>query len=170
MTVFAKNPAYGLEFPISQIQSELNNKLTWLGNNNIYGIIFNNAYNGDVIPESWVSNKEYKQVFINDKSTSQIGFYPIDRNVVARYATVQIIVTVNLQEAYGALIRDNERAYLEVQRIIDKYTNISEGGFKRGVQDVFSDFRTDNIKYLDMQPFECFSFEVEIAYNDNLCQ
>jgi len=168
MTVFAKSPAYGLEFPISKLQSLINSNLTWLGTNKIYGIIFKNAKKDNVIPEAWISNNEYKHIFNSDKSTSQIGFLPIDRNVRSKTATVQIICTIDLKKAYDANIRDNERAYLELQNIIETRYNTLEGSFKQGIEDVFSGFKTDNIKYLDMQPYDCFSFEVEMSYPNNL--
>jgi hypothetical protein len=171
MTVFAKSPAYGLEVSVSKLQTVLESALTWLGTNNIYGIIFKNADKDNIIPEAWVGDgaqgKEYIPVFNNDKSTSQIGFLPLDRNVLAKTSTVQIICTIDLIKAYGANIRDNERAYLELQNAIEQKSIVLEDSFKQGIEDVFSGFRTDNIKYLDMQPFDCFSFEVEISYPNN---
>jgi hypothetical protein len=170
MTVFAKSPAYGLEVSVSKMQTLLDSTLTWLGTTNIYGLIFRNAQKEDVIPEAWISNREYKQIFINDKSTAQIGFIPLDRNVLAKTATVQVVCTINLEKAYDASVRDNERAYLEFQNAIEKRNIVIEGSFKQGIQDVFAGFRTDNIKYLDMQPFDCFSFEVGMSYPNNpLC-
>lgn len=167
MTVFAKSPAYGLEVSISKLQNVIETNLGWLGTNNIYGLIFKNAKKDDIVPEAWISNNEYKQVFINDKSTSQVGFLPIDRNVLAKTATVQVIVTIDLQKAYGASIRDNERVYLDFQNIIERRNLVIEDSFKQGIQDVFSGFRTDNIKYLDMQPFDCFSFDIQMSYPNN---
>jgi hypothetical protein len=171
MTVFAKDTTYGLEAPVLKMQNLLESDLTWLGTINIYGIIFKNVRNDDIIPEAWIGTgirgKEYKQVFNSDKTTAQIGFLPIDRNIIAKTATVQIICTIDLIKAYGANIRDNERAYLEFQNAIEKRVKVLEDSFKQGVPDVFSGFKTDDIKYLDMQPFDCFSFEVEMSYPNN---
>lgn len=164
MSTFIKTPAYGLEVPVGKMQTMFDNNLSWLGTNNIYGIIFRNQSPEGLIPEAWITDTEYKNIFNNDNTTSQIGFLPLDRNITTHNATVKIIVTVNLEVAYGATTRDNERAYLEVEYIIEKRHRIIEGSFKQGIAEVFAGFRTDNIEYLDMQPWDCFSFEVEMSY------
>lgn len=174
MTVFAKNTTYGLESPVLKMQNLFESSLSWLGTINIYGIIFKNVNGDDIIPEAWtgtgVKGREYKQIFNDDKTTAQIGFLPLERNVISKTATVQIICTIDLEKAYDANIRDNERAYLELQNIIEKRNKVLEDGFKQGIEDVFAGFKTDDIKYLDMQPFDCFSFEVEMSYPNNpLC-
>jgi hypothetical protein len=121
--------------------------------------------------EAWSSGDEYKPVFNNDKVTSEIAFLPLDRNVISHVATVQIIVTVNLETAYGSNVRDSERAYLEIQNIIQERHRIEEGSFKQGVPSVFGGTRIDNIDYLDMQPFDVFSFDIIVSYpNDVGCQ
>lgn len=175
MTVFAKDTTYGVEVPVLKMQNLLNTTLTWDGTINIYGIIFKNKKDGDVIPEAWIGTgakgRDYKQVFNSDKTTAQIGFVVLDRNVISKTATVQIICTIDLEKAYSANIRDNERAYLELQNAIEERNIVIEGSFKQGIDDVFTGFKTDNIKYLDMQPYDCFSFDVEMSYPNNApCQ
>lgn len=170
MTVFAKDTTYGLETSVLRVQNLLNDNLPWLGTNNIYGIVFKNAKKDDVIPEAWIGNsgREYKEVFCNDKATSQIGFIVLDRDIISKSATVKIIVTINLEKAYNSSIRDNERAYLDFEKALKNSISFKDSVFNQGINDVFTGFRTNNIKYLDMQPFDCFSFELIMFYSSNL--
>jgi hypothetical protein len=171
LTVFAKDTTYGLEVPVLKMQNLFESDLPWIGTNNIYGIAFEAAKEDNIVLTAWVNEginrREQPEIFNNDKVTSVIGFLPISRDVISKVAIVQIICTIDLEKAYNANVRDNERAYLEFQNIIEQRHKVSEGGFKRGIDDVFAGFRTDNIKYLDMQPFDCFSFEVEMSYPNN---
>lgn len=170
--IFDKTDKYGLEVPVGNMQTVIDSELIWLGTNNIYGIIFKNKQKDGVVPEAWIGTgikgREYTQVFNDDKTTSQIGFLPLERDLTTRLALVQIIVTIDIEKAYDSNIRDNERAYLEVQNIVRVHHNIKEDSFKQGIEDVFKGFKIDNIKYLDQQPFDCFSFDVYMAYPNNL--
>jgi hypothetical protein len=166
MTVFAKATVYGLESPVKNLQTILDSDLTWLGSRNVYGLLFKNTKKDNIIPEAWISGNEYKQIFNTDKYATEIGFIEISRDVILGTAEIDIICTVNLNTIYGSNIRDNERAYLEFEVVIRKLVQ-EVTGFKRGIEDVFSGFNTDKIKYADMQPFDVFSFTCTVAYPKN---
>lgn len=171
MTVFAKNTLYGLEIAVKNTQDIIEQYLTWVGTNNIYNLLHRNKDEaGDTILEYWsglgVKGREYEQAFVNDKVTSCIGFLELDRNFNTKYANVDIICTVNLERAYNQNIRDNERAYIELMTVVEKLWIVED--FKRGIEDVFSGFKTANIMYADMQPFDVFSFTVNMAFDANL--
>ena len=61
-------------------------------------------------------------------------------------------------------------ALIYAKRIVDECPYINNlTGIKRGIEDVFSDFDTSQIKHRDMQPFFVFSFGCEITYSNQYC-
>lgn len=173
MTIFTKDTRYGIEQSVYLIQDILESELTWSGNVNIYGLLFKNKDNdGNTILEAWVNKgvnkREYRQVFNDDKLTATIGFIETDRDIINYRVTIDVIFTINLEKAYNQKVRDNERAYIEAHRAIEKAHQVTD--FKRGIDDVFAGYRTDNIQFLDMQPFDVFSFTIEVPYNNTTCQ
>jgi len=170
--IFAKQIRYGLEQQVYAMQEALEAKLSWNGTINIYGLLFKNAINDNYILEAWTGadrlGREYTQVFNQDKTTAQIGFIEVSRNPALKNAIVDIICTIDLEKAYNNNIRDNERAYLEFNHIISNINKVT--GFERGINNVFSGFRIDNIKYLDIQPYDAFRYRVEMVYNNSICK
>lgn len=175
MTVFAKDITYGLETTIKHLQEHIDSKLTWSGNNNIYGLIHRNSSEDGIIPEAYIgsgsNNKEYKQVFVNDKLTSSLGFLESgDRDLVnGRNVDIDVIVTMRLDLAFPDDLRNNELAMLQFERILKSFYAINTvESSKQGIENVFSEFYYDNIIYRDMHPWLVFSMRVNLFYNDNI--
>lgn len=176
MTVFAKSTAYGLESKIKDAQSVLNTYLSskWSGTLHIYGLIDRNLKNGVFIPEAY-DDKEYKQIFVNDKVSGTIGFYVTNRDYsdFMPSASVDAIFTVNIKDIHGNDLRNKDLAQIQARDALLKtgaFTII--GDIKEGIEEVFADFDQEQIKYRDMHPFYIFSFECELTYSskNNDCE
>ena len=179
MTVFAKDTTYGLESIIKDCQTFLNTKLSslWSGTIEVYGLLEKKLKNDIIVPEAWkgtaIGNKEYSEVFINDKVAATIGFVTTSRSLIPyKSATVDIIFTILLNKIYpNSTTRDKEKALLEAEKALEKFGGINEIiEVKEGVNDVFSGFDTDRIKYRDFHPWYVFSFSAELLYNDDSCR
>lgn len=186
MTVFAKDTVYGLESTIYGLQNHINtniaynatyNTLGWRGTVNVYGICYPTVRNGNRILEAYIGtgikNKEYSQVFINDKVTASIGFLEVgDRNLEdTKNVDVDVIVTMRLDLAYNSDLRSDELAMLQFERVLNSFHGIYNViSSKVGIEDVFSGFYIDDIQYRDMRPWLVFSMRVNLKYSDDICQ
>lgn len=179
MTVFAKDITYGLETTIKDCQNHLYDKLSilWGGTLDIYGIIEKNLKNDFIIPEvyigSGVGNKEYSQIFINDRISATIGFLIQSRSTIPyKSANVDVIFTLQINKIYPeSMTRDTEKALLQAQIVLENFGAIDQvQGIKENISDVFSDFSDSGIKYKDMHKWYVFSLNIDLEYTDNLCQ
>lgn len=185
MAVFAKATTYGLESKVKELQEYLDAKLfggnIWSGDSEIYGVM--NPLRKDLetgtitVPEAYkgtgANNKEYSEVFINDKVAVTIGFLVLDRSLLPyRSANIDIVFTILLPKIYPtSTTRDREKALLEAEKALENYGGIqSVLDVKEGVEDVFSDFDTERIKYRDMHPWYVFSLNIDLTYSDDSCQ
>ena len=173
MAVYLKNNAIGVDKEINFIISDLNTKLNVKRN---WGIdIFHKVYRdldtiGVFVPYSFYSDNEYREVFLNDKTNGEVGFYLSQNREVSDFVSVDcnIIFSVNLDKLdNGSLQREDERAIMTALSAIKYKYEVSE--IKTGLTNVFADFNTDRIRFRDMQPFLNFSFTVNINYKKNNC-
>ncbi len=176
MTVIAPATTYGIDTKIKQVQNYLDDGLTWT-TPLVYGRIYRNLKQVNesdvVIPEVYSSSKEYKQIFIDDKSNAQIGFYVTSRDGAEYTAEVDIIFTGNLIEIYGAsALRLDEKAIVEAKRVLidSGLLELLPGGFKYGIAEVFNDFEQSQIKHRDMHPFFVFSYSCLVPYTEDFCK
>jgi hypothetical protein len=188
MTVFAKNTTYGLETRVKEFQDYLNVELPqyWAKESDgtqhpeeiyIYGLVRKLLRDDSVYPEVYkgtgVKQKEYKELFIDDKVAASVGFLVLDRNPFQNHqANVDIIFTLRIDKIYpDSTTRDIEKALLEAEKVVERSTWVSNVlDIKEGIEDVFSDFETEPIKHRDMHPWYVFSLNVDLFYPDNSCQ
>jgi hypothetical protein len=179
MTVFAKDITYGLETTVKECQEFLNTNLPnyWSGELEIYGLVSPKQKDDIIVPEAWtgagVENKEYTEVFVNDKVAASIGFIIQDRSLIPyREANVDVVFTIRIDRVYpNSTTRDKEKVLLEAEKLLERFGNIQQvEGIKEGILDVFSGFDTDRIKYMDMHQWYVFSLNVNLAYVDDSCQ
>ena len=170
--IYAKAIPYGLDATIKRLQQHLDTYLSliWAGTFEIFGKIQRTETESGIIPEAYSSGNEYIQVFVNDNVACTIGFDLIDRTIDSvKKATVDVIFTLNLEEIHEDTLRNDEKALLEAQKVIEKSGLTKVILVKEGIKEVFSNFQYENIKYRDMQPWQVFSFRCELMYFDNLC-
>lgn len=179
MTVISKDIVWGLDDTVKNIQNYLDvslpNDYGWLGSIDIYGLIQPTLdKDNNVVPEfslgTGKKGREYSQIFINDKIAASIGFYEIDRDIESHYANLQVIVTLQIDRITGADIRENEKLFLQFENaLFDSGLCDNPTNFKKGIQEVFSDFYTEPIKHRDMHEWLVFSMDINVSYSNDLC-
>jgi hypothetical protein len=174
--IYAKSVTYGLDAKIYELQQDFEDQLPWQCENqevSIYGKIYPNPDSkNQIIPEAYIDENEYRQIFVDDKIPATIGFLVIGNRVTENSknrVNVDVIVTVNLDKIYTGRNRDDEKALLEVMRVIRSGTSIEALEIKEGVENVFSGFYIDNILFNNMQPWYVFSVNIDLEYEDDLC-
>lgn len=173
MATYAKNNAIGVDYEINQLISsldkELNTKKNW--GVDIYHKIYREFDDSGVyVPYTFVSGKEYKEIFLNDKVIGEVGFYISQNRSVSDFvsADCDIIFSLNLDSLDGgSLQREDEKAIMIAISAVEKKYDVSQ--VKTGLTNVFSDFDTERIKFRDMQPFLNFSLTVNLTYKKNNC-
>src|SRR3972149_1217820 len=144
--IYAKDNLYGLDAKINLIQRMLEKKLSlkW-GSLEIYGIIQENIKNGNLIPEVYTENGEYKELFFDDKVPAQICFRVLSRTVnnSSYTASVDVIFNTTLYGIHPNDNRETEKAMLEAYNVLLKcgYVN-TISGIKEGISNVYSGFYT----------------------------
>jgi hypothetical protein len=174
MSVIAPVENIGLDAKIYLIQKYLDGFFSelWAGDVVIYGRLHETIRNDKKTLEAYTIGKDYKEVFVNDKESCSVGFIEISRAIDRRTLTSKLsaVFTGNIKKLLAVDSRNDERIFLQIYHGLRKsmlINNISNP--KRGIDDVFSGFKTDSVKYRDMQPWFCFSFEIEVQYNENIC-
>lgn len=178
MTVFAKDITYGLETRVKEFQEYLNTKLAnyWSGELEIFGLVKPKLKDDIIVPEAYkgtgIGEKEYTEVFINDKVTASVGFILQDRSTLPdRKANIDIAFTLRIDRIYpNSTTRDIEKALLEAEKIIEGFFAVDNVlDIKEGITDVFAGFDTERIKHRDMHPWYVFSLNVDLPYYDDSC-
>lgn len=170
--IIAPATTYGIDTKIKMIQSYLNSSLSW-DTPYIYGRIhktIKKVNDSDVsIPEVYISDKEYRPVFINDTQNAQIGFLVTDRDIYS--ASIDVIFTGDLVKIYGASsLRLDEKAIIEAKRCLDSSGFVEVEGVKIGISEVFTAFDQSRIKHRDMHPFFVFSYTCRVPYTEDYCR
>ena len=129
--IIAPDTTYGIDTKIKQVQTYLNSNLTWTAPM-VYGRVYRNLKRvGEadvIIPEVYVKQKEYSQIFIDDTTNAKIGFDIIDREVNPYTAQVDIIFTGNVEKVYSpSASRLDEKAVIEAFRVLEDFIWIGTG-------------------------------------------
>ena len=167
--IFAKTTPYGLDAQLKRVQNYLNSNLPWAGTLAIYGKIQPTLRDKEVIPEVYISGKEYRDMFIDDKYSAEVGFIVKDRTFenFKPVAKVDVVFTVDLSKIYATALREDELCLIDAKEALKKSMLINSiTKIKTGIDEVFNGFDKDRIKHRDMQPWFVFSFETEISYNE----
>lgn len=176
--IIAPEILYGIDRPINEIQKVLEKIMLFNGKGirgdkwtecNIYGRINRNLRNDIYIPEIYIGNGEFKEVFVDDGKTAELGFYVkgeiINNNT--HTADIDIILSTDFRKL-GKM--------LNTEYLKSKLTNwlydtrmIEIGSVNEGVEKVFADFDKDRYKYRDMFPFGIISVETTLIYSNTIC-
>lgn len=164
----------GLDDKIHLIQKYLDKYLSgiWIAESIIYGRLHETIRDNKKIIEAYVARNDYKEVFVNDKEACSIGFIEISREIDKRIlkSKLNVVFTGNINKLLLTDARNDERIFLQIYNGLRKSMMISNiSNPKKGISDVFAGFDTDKIKYRDIQPWFCYSFEIEVQYNENIC-
>ena len=174
MAIYLKNNAVGVDAEINKCMNAINE---WLNVDSDWGIdIFHKVYRERqqdlFVPHAFVSGKEYREIFINDKAVGEVGFYLENTrdtaDTVHPNVDCEVIFSINLDKIdKGSLQREDERAMMMAFEAVSSYEEITQ--VKTELRNVFAEFDTDRIKHRDMQPFFNFSFTININYKNSNC-
>jgi len=169
--IYLKDNAIGVDKKINFCMQKINSLNTvkdW--NIDIFHRIYRERREDVYLPYRFVSGKEYKEAFLNDKTNGEVGFYLNNNRTTEGIAEVDcdIIFSLNLDKLdNGSLQREDERAIMMAFEAVEGFTKVLE--VKTELRNVFSEFDTERIKFRDMQPFLNFSFLVNFNYVNNNC-
>jgi hypothetical protein len=140
-----------------------------------YGRVYRNATKDGYIAEMYAGNKQYKEVYWNDKLYA-ISFFglgnPMQRATLST-ANVHLVFFVNLNKIKpGIAHRADEEVRNDVETITGRFSN----GFvltstELWLQNVLKEYpgsrRDERLKFVDMQPVHCFRLNFTISYDAN---
>jgi len=175
------NNAVGIDKAINSIQDSLIKSLfTDKGCNagwnedgfELYHKAYKNPTEKGVVPETYTQNstnqRDYQEVLLNDNKTSTV-FFTVDdtlpfTNENKIEANVSIFFQLNIEEIYDDLdYRQVEPSHNDVIRALRgcaAVKNIDQ--LVQTIPLVYSEFRTGNIQYDDMQPYHVFRVDVTV--------
>lgn len=166
--IYVTPKTYGIDTKIHLIQKSLDKlKSVWRDEVHVYGIIQETNRDGNVIPEIYTEEGEYKELFTDDSKTALICFRVLERNQVN--ASVDIIFNCNLGEIELAPNRYKEILIKEAKKNLIRCGYVTSiTGIKEGIKNVYSGFFIDKILNKDLYPFYVFSLTCDIQYHVEL--
>lgn len=165
----------GIDYAIQRMQNHLFKKLGW-SNFDIYGRVYKNISkkSGQVVPEAYIGNGEYKDVLTNDKKDAMVFFVDADEHTSISGHTftseVSVVFIVNLKKLYpNAVNRADTDVQIHADKIIRgaRIFNVTANTpitITKGLENVLSEFDTTNIKLSDFQPYHIFSIKGTLNY------
>lgn len=173
--IYANSIVFGIDAKIKLLQTYLDTKLKslWNGSIAIYGRVYNNQKEDGTYPEVWIGNNEYKEIYIDDRYSATVCFIVKERDVKNKgniSAIVDVVFSLNVNKALGSSIRNDEKIMLQIINLLRK-SQLAQptGESNTGVENVYTGYNIDTIKYRDMHPNFIFSIPCKIYYNENLC-
>lgn len=171
---FTRTSTIGIDTIVQSIQNDIYSNLTtrWGSNIDGYGRVYKNVdADGDVKPELYVGDKEYKQVYHNDGMIATFFFVDSDDHKTEdEYlftSDSKFVFMVNLDKAFDLdTDRSDEEAHRDVLEIMRNaaYERFTITGIDKGVNRALSEFDTKGIKFQDIHPYHCFSVNIKLSY------
>jgi len=166
----------GVDVEIDSLQKYLYDNIVckWnLDDFNGYGRVYKNKRNKLIIPEYYVSEKEYKEVLLDDRLNG-IMFFSTS-NFAKTYGTllvqdVDIIFTFNLSSLQFCEEREDEYIRQYIYSLMNQYSSKQEvKQITTGLNNVYSDYNGVADYFFDMQDFHHFKITTEIRYFNKNC-
>ena len=176
MNYLRQNPV-GVDLEISRIQSFLYDKIIerWcLEDFSGYGRVYKNKKNSLIIPEYYVSEKEYEDVLLDDRLNGIMFFSPSDNTEVYGDLLIQncdVIFTFNLKCLEFSNEREDEKIRQLVLGWLSDYKSNKDfvKQIKTGLTNVYNEYNGVANYFYDMQNFHHFKVTIELRYNNNKC-
>lgn len=172
--IYAASTLVGIDYQIYLLQFYLQDALDaiWTCEKSIYNRLYETERNGTNRLEANIGKRDYVEPFVNDNKSCVVGVRVNDRTIDNHrlIAGVDIIFTVNVQDALGTKEYQDEKVLMQAYRVIRAcglVNNLTE--IKTGIENVFTGIDTDNIKHRDLAPFMAFAFTCEMTYIEELC-
>jgi len=165
--------AFGIDAAIKRIQLQLYDSIVerWTNNINGYGRVYKNPRNFRKIPEAYVGNREYEDVYFDDKADANFFFLASDNasstDEMVFTNNVKVVFCLNLEECIEGNDRMDALAHkdaVEILRNISTSGMYEITGYETGLENVFSGYSITGIKHDDMQPYHCFAVNIDLNY------
>lgn len=175
MPLIQKIKPVGIDRIIDSIQKTLFNKLGWdtgtVYESNPRAYKTPGKLNGreGLIPEVFVSDKEYKEVYFDDTIDASSFFLVADsRTGDKNYSiVVSIIFQIKLDKIFSNIThRADEEAHRQVLDVLEKTTLVKINSLQTGIANVYSGLLVDQSKLDDMQPFHVFKVDMDVNYEN----
>jgi hypothetical protein len=168
MTIYAKTEPVGIDKAILKWQNRLENCFGDTIDIDVYGRLYiTERKDNKKVAEAYVSEKEYRDVFLDDRKSAIFGFL-VNENRTGFSLTkcnVELICSCNLEKIYGSDLRNDEETILTVLQIIQHYSlRPNQKQIKTGLANVFNGVSIDKFKFRDMQPWFNFSISFDLVY------
>jgi hypothetical protein len=139
----------------------------------VYGRAFRNERDGGVVPEVFVSGREYQDVMYNDKVDCTIFFDPADQvtynGAGQAQSEIGIVVQCNLHTLYPDKGRHaTELIERDVIDIIEAQTPFRVTGIVKGYPAIEMFAMTSRVRF-DMQPHYVFRLQTVVNYQYDNC-
>lgn len=175
MALILKTSPVGVDIPIANLQKDLFSKLPWetaVGSKGyqVFPRVNKNESKEGKLPEFFLKDNEYIEVFTDDKFTATSFFLVSDNRPVNEWieSDVDIIFQVNLKEAYPAITehRADEEAHADVYNAL-KHNAYSANitNIVIGISNVYSDLRIDQVQFDDMEPYHVFKLSLRVLHD-----
>ena len=182
MLVRKDNPV-GIDWHIDKLQTVLYPKLKvlWGINNDTdldcFSRVYRNQNNSGYVAELYTANKNYKEVYFNDKVSATLWFgvspeTKILANDNMMIANVHVVFFVNLSKIKPGTQRNDQEVRLDVQHLLDNLGAVH--GFKlqrevTGIEKILDEYpssrRDEGLRYkADQHPAHAFRFDIQLYY------
>lgn len=173
---YLKTEADGVDEPIKALQTYLyDNIVSNLGLNSFdgYGRVYKNRRDSLIIPEYYVSNKEYKEILLNDVKDGIMFFSPSSTSKAYGTLVIQpcdVMFTFNLSTLTDDNERDDEQVRQYVLWLLNQYTvDLGDKEIETDLRYVYRDYNGVSSYFYDMQEFHHFKIKIELRYNNKIC-
>lgn len=164
----------GIDKEIQSIQNVLYDSLIakWVNDLDGHGRVYKNIdQEGKMFPQWYMGQREYKDVYYNDRYSGVFMFVDGDNHTtedeVVYSADVKVVFMLDLSRVLPSEVdRADMFAQNDVVEILrnNAFNRFKITGITKGVKNVFQGFNTERIKFTDMQPYHCFSVNLNLTY------
>lgn len=166
----------GIDAEIAPLQTYLYDKIVckWnIEDFNGYGRVYKNKKSGLVVPEYYISDREYEEVLLDDRLNGIMFFSPSDFTQTYGSLMIQnvdIIFTFNLKSLDYSCEREDESVRQYIMSLMNSYSSKQEvKQIITGLSNVYSDYNGVANYFYDMQDFHHFKITTELRYFNKNC-
>ena len=169
MLYLKKNPI-GIDGVIDRIQSTLFRRLCkrWSIEESEYDSYcraYKNQTKNGYVPEFYIGNKEYKELFVNDTISATSFFLSGDKvkKVGSGFQSeLSVIFFVDISKLKNISHRADDEVRNDVIQSLPDFNELIS--VETGINNVFREFSQSSIKFRDMHPLHCFRLNLIVNY------
>lgn len=173
---YLKETPTGIDKEIKNLQIYLYDRISLkfgLNDFDAYGRVYKNRRNDLIIPEYYLSNRDYKEVLLDDRRSGIMFFSPESRftdygGLVEQYC--DIMFTFNLTRLYGNDNRNDEETRNFILTLLNNYVDrLGDKEVETDLRFVYKDYNGVASYFYDMQEFHHFKIKVKLRFNNKTC-